>query len=409
MPPRRRPARLALAAGAVLVVAAASGVAVLKVASGAGAAAPAASRTPRDLPRVDSTLPAWLAPGTVLTVTGWTTPGTRVTLLANGRTLVVGKSGRLGRFRVQGVVPAPARYRIAVASAGRRVPAGRLLVRPAELAAVGDVTFGANVGAAIDAQGPGYPWLAVARVLRHADLASANLEGVVSTRGEPVPDKQYHFRGPPSALAAAARLGGIDLFTVANNHSLDYGADAFLDTLRYAHEDGLLTVGGGATLAEARRPALVSLGGLRLAVLGYSDVLPTGFTAGPDTAGTAPADPAEIAADVRAARKRADVVVVWFHWGVERDTQPTARQQALADAALGAGASVVLGAHPHVLQPIETRGRKLVAWSLGNFVFGANSPGTERTGILLVRLDTRGVTGYTLRPATIVGIQPRLN
>src|SRR5207253_662813 len=106
-----------------------------------------------------------------------------------------------------------------------------------------------------------YPWLSVHRVLAGADLATANLEGVVSTRGTAVPDKQYHFRGEPSSLAAAARFGGIDVFTLANNHSLDFGGEAFLDTLRYAHGDGLLTVGGGVDLAEARRPVLVTLGG----------------------------------------------------------------------------------------------------------------------------------------------------
>ena len=123
---------------------------------------------------------------------------------------------------------------------------------------------------------------------------------------------------------------------------------------------------------------MLEAGGLRIAVLGYSDVRPYGFDAGPDWAGTAPADPAAIAADVAAARRRADVVVVWFHWGQELEPSPNGRQQALATATLHAGASVVLGAHPHVLQPVSREGRKLVAWSLGNFVFPSGRPQTTK-------------------------------
>jgi poly-gamma-glutamate synthesis protein (capsule biosynthesis protein) len=115
-----------------------------------------------------------------------------------------------------------------------------------------------------------------------------------------------------------------------------------------------------------------------------------------------------IAADVAAARRRADLVVVWFHWGVELERLPNDRQRELADACFDAGAALVLGAHPHVLQPLSAPPRKLVAWSLGNFVFPPHSPGTERTGVLLVGLDAAGVRGYGFRPATIVGVQPRL-
>src|ERR687895_121855 len=112
--------------------------------------------------------------------------------------------------------------------------------------------------------------------------------------------------------------------------------------------------------------------------------------------------------DVGAARRRADVVVAYFHWGVERATTPNARQRSLAQVALDAGAHVVLGAHPHVLQPIERTRRRLVAWSLGNFVFAAHSPGTERTGILRVRLGARGVIGRGFRRARIHGVRPQL-
>jgi hypothetical protein len=359
-------------------------------------------------PRVTSQLPAWLAPGGRLVVEGWAGPRRRVVLLHGKRALATTTSGQLGRFRLRLRAPAPGRFRLAVRSPEGSARVGSLRVRPLVLAAVGDVTFGDRVEHLIATSGPRYPWLSVARVLRAADLATANLEGAVSTRGSPVPGKEYTFRGPPAALGAAAGFAGLDVVSLANNHTLDFGVEAFADTLRAARRFGLRTVGGGGDLDAARRPALFATGGIRIAFLGYSDVRPLGFTAGAGVPGTAPADPGLIAADVARARRSADVVVVWFHWGEERETWPNDRQEGFAAAALQAGAAVVLGAHPHVLQPVSRPApRRLIAWSLGNFVFPAHSIGTEATGILLIRLDARGVRGYSWRRARISGVQPR--
>jgi len=100
---------------------------------------------------------------------------------------------------------------------------------------------------------------------------------------------------------------------------------------------------------------------------------------------------------------------VWFHWGVELRREPDARQQRLAAAALNAGAVLVLGAHPHVFGPISRPDdRRLVAWTLGNFVFPSQSAGTRATGILEVRLDARGVRGYRVVPA-LAGVQPTIS
>jgi poly-gamma-glutamate synthesis protein (capsule biosynthesis protein) len=264
------------------------------------------------------------------------------------------------------------------------------------------------VADAVAAHGIAYPWSSVAPVLRGADMATLNLEGAISSRGLPGPGRQYHFRGGPGLLQGAARVAGVDVVTVANNHSHDFGRVALLDTLAAARAAGVRTVGGGATDDLARRPAIVTAGGLRVAFLGYTDVRPLGTDAGPDWAGAARADPMAILADVRAARARADVVVVWFHWGVELAREPNARQRELASVALAAGASLVLGAHPHVLQPLAREGRRLVAWSLGNFVFPASSAGTTSSGILLADLDAGGVAAARLRPATIRGFRPEL-
>jgi poly-gamma-glutamate capsule biosynthesis protein CapA/YwtB (metallophosphatase superfamily) len=358
---------------------------------------------------VHSALPPWSAPGTILRVGGRTAPETAVELWIGTRRRATAMSGPAGGFTFRVRVPwRQGRYPVAVVAGDTRAAPGALRVRPLTLAAVGDVTFGDGVGTAIARHGPRWPWRSVAPALRAPDLALANLEGAVSTRGTPAPGKLYTFRGPPAALRAAASFAGIDVVSLANNHSLDYGRAAFLDTIANARRFGLRTVGGGSGLTAARRPAIVKRGGLRVAFLGFSDVRPLGFDAGPGRPGTTPAFPEIVRADVRAARRRSDAVVAYFHWGIERATLPTWRQRDLAQTALDAGATVVLGAHPHVLQPVERRGRRLVAWSLGNFVFAAHSPSTRRTGILRVRLGARGVIAADLRRARIDWVRPRL-
>jgi poly-gamma-glutamate capsule biosynthesis protein CapA/YwtB (metallophosphatase superfamily) len=284
----------------------------------------------------------------------------------------------------------------------------RVRSRYVSLASVGDINLGNGPGAYIAQLGVRYPWTSVAPVLRRADVAFGNLECAVSTRGAPIP-KQFNFRGRPAALRAMARYAGFDVLNLANNHVGDYGAAAMLDTVRLARRYGMTAVGAGGSLASAARPRVVERLGLRIAFVGFSDILPASFFAGAGWAGTQQATAGHIRASVGAARRRADVVIATFHWGVERATIEDARQRGFAAEALRAGATAVIGAHPHVLQPIRSGGpRRLVAYGLGNFVFGAGSPGTASTGILELRLSTRGVERSRFPRAVIEATRPRL-
>ena len=174
-------------------------------------------------------------------------------------------------------------------------------------------------------------------------------------------------------------------------------------------------MGGGADEAAARAPVFVEVHGVRVAFLarvatpreagGFSI---DEWAAGPTSAGLAVGDPATLAADVTAARQSADVVIVLLHAGDEYQHQPNATQRALAEAALAAGADAVIGAHPHVVQPIEQRGAQLVAWSLGNFVFDldevdrANIPPPRVTLVLRLTFAAgRGLVGYQVVPMTL--------
>lgn len=300
------------------------------------------------------------------------------------------------------------RYRFrAVAPGAEPSPSVLVRARDVVLDAVGDINLGDGPATVMRTRGLRFPWTGVARELRSADVAFGNLECAVSTRGRPVP-KQFNFRGRPAALRVAARYAGFDVVNLANNHVGDYGRGALLDTVRYVRRFGMVGVGAGRDLAAARRPRVVERLGLRIAFVGFSDILPASFAAGRGRPGTVFATHARIAEDVRRAGRGADVVIATFHWGVERARRPDGRQRAFARAALLAGADAVIGAHPHVLQPIERRGRAVVAYSLGNFVFGAGSPGTTSTGILKLRLSARGVEGVRFLRARISGTRPEL-
>ena len=348
----------------------------------------------------------WRAPGVPVSVGGFAGAGERVVLRANGRAVASAAAGPLGRYRLRFAPRASGRYRLLVTTATRRRAAGSLVVRPVVVDAVGDVTFGEEVGPALAAHGGAYPWTFIAPTLRRADITVGNLETAVGSAGTAQP-KEFTFRGPPSGLQPMANLAGFDALTLANNHSGDFGAEGLLETLRSVRAAGIIPFGAGADEAAARKPAVLEAGGLKVAFLGYSDVNPLGFNATASGPGTAKADTALIASDVRAARRHADVVVCFLHWGVELHPDPDMRQQQIAAACLSAGAAVVLGAHPHVLGPVSAPGRRsLIAWSLGNFVFPSAGV-TARTGILQVHLGADGVRGFRLLPVRIAGFQPQ--
>ncbi len=243
--------------------------------------------------------------------------------------------------------------------------------------------------------------------LRKADIAFGNLEAAVSERGTPFP-KQFNFRGTPAALAGLRRRSGIDVLNLANNHVGDYGQQAMLDTVRGVERLGMKAVGAGRDLRRALAPQIIERMGLRLGFVGFSNIAPVEFAATEDGPGTAWATPEAVTSAVQAARREADIVVATFHWGIEKQTLESADQRLLADAAVNAGAQLVIGAHPHTLQPVRRQGSALVAYSLGNFVFGAYSTDTSTTGILEVDLTAEGVSAARWREGRITGGRPEL-
>ncbi len=207
----------------------------------------------------------------------------------------------------------------------------------------------------------------VVDLAREADLFVLNLECCISERGEPWrrPGKPFFFRAPPAAAQALAHLG-VSCVTLANNHALDFGPEALLDTLDHLAAVGIAWVGAGEDAERARAPAVLQAGGFRLAVIGVTDH-PEDFAAGPSRPGVAFADlesgvPDWLTADI--GRLEADSVLVTPHWGPNMMPEPVAHVRLAARVLVDAGATLVAGHSAHVFQGIQGR----VLYDLGDFL-----------------------------------------
>jgi len=270
---------------------------------------------------------------------------------------------------------------------------------PFTLAAGGDVLGDRQVGVYIDKHGGAAPLAKVAHLLSDAHVAFVNLESPLSDKGTRKTEKDVTFRGRV-ALVDGLASAGIDVVSLANNHALDWGSAALLDTIDRLTAAGVASSGAGVDLAAARAPALLDTPAGKVAVLAYTSILPEGFAAGADRAGVNPTRPDQerLLADVNTANETADWVVVSLHWGVEYEGYANASQREFAHAIVDAGADLVLGHHPHVLQGFEIYRDKLIAYSLGDFVFDHYSRVTGEAVVLRVEMLQSGPPSFTLVP-----------
>ena len=262
------------------------------------------------------------------------------------------------------------------------------------LLAGGDVLMTRTEPAGVD------PFALLEPRLDSSDLSLVNVEMAISDRGSPH-WKEFVFRAPPSAAERIA-AGGVSVANLANNHANDYGPDALLDTVELLEAAGVATVGAGRDADEAYQYRLLSTeNGVRVAFVGASMIVPSSFAASAATPGIASAHSpgrARVLDTVRAAVAEADAVIVAVHWGIERDTCPSNEQRLFARQLLDAGADAVIGHHPHVLQPVESTGGKLVAYSLGNFVWHVRSGVLGETGVLQIDFDGDEVVAWEFHP-----------
>jgi poly-gamma-glutamate capsule biosynthesis protein CapA/YwtB (metallophosphatase superfamily) len=240
-------------------------------------------------------------------------------------------------------------------------------------------------------------------VLRAADFTAVNFETSVTSRGAPQP-KTYHFRTVPAAFTAL-RDAGVDLVTMANNHVLDYGPVGLADTLAAARAARFPYVGIGTDAAAAWAPYVTTVKGMRIAVVGVSQVaeLASSWVATANRPGEANAiDLSRTLAAVRAARRLAPTVIVFMHWGTEGEACPDPNQLSLARKLAAAGASIIVGAHAHMLQGSGWLGHTFVAYGMGNFLWWESSYSTA-TGILELTIHPHAPLTARFIPAVVSG------
>lgn len=212
--------------------------------------------------------------------------------------------------------------------------------------------------------------------MNQADLTMINEEFPFSSRGTAAEDKQFTFRIDPSRVNVFQDLG-VDIVTLANNHVLDYGQDALLDTFDTLKNAQIQYVGAGNNYEEAKQRKEFELNGTKIGILAATRVIPVpGWAAGSSSGVFSTYDPSGLVAEIKSAKESCDIVITYIHWGIERDEYPQEYQRELAKKYIDAGADIVIGAHPHVLQGIEYYNGKPILYSLGNFIFGNQIPKT---------------------------------
>lgn len=249
---------------------------------------------------------------------------------------------------------------------------------------VGDVLLASGVDTLMKKNGYDYPYRDVKSYLHKPDLTIANLESSVSDRGKAAENKEYVYRASPLSLPALAEAG-IDLVNLANNHVMDYGTEGLLDTLDYLDRAKISRVGAGRDAAEAFKPVIIEKKGIKIAFLSYSRVVPDhSWKAGVNKPGVADTYNYTLPVEsIKQASRQADLVVVIAHWGLERKDRPEAYQTDLAHRFIDAGADLIVGSHPHVLQGFEQYKGKWIAYSLGNFIFTTNEVKETLDSIIL--------------------------
>ncbi|WP_068786420.1 CapA family protein [Paenibacillus phocaensis] len=264
----------------------------------------------------------------------------------------------------------------------------------------GDTIFSGKVEQRLEKAGYDLPFEYVRGLFQHDDLTVLNLETPVTTGGEPAQDKTFVFKSPPKAIGPMAKAG-VDAVNLANNHVLDQGVSGLQDTMKALRQHHVMYVGAGKNSKEAYAPVYFDRKGIKIALLGFSRVVPEpGWVAGSNKPGVASAYVPEPALKaIQAARNNADLVLVIAHWGKERTTKLEDHQQELAHAFIDAGADLVIGGHPHVMQGLEQYKGKWIAYSTGNFIFTkSKDPKTWETAVFAASCTRSGDCTLKLIP-----------
>lgn len=262
------------------------------------------------------------------------------------------------------------------------------------LSFVGDIMFDKSVAGFIKSKGEDYVFQGYEKHFKNSDIVFGNLETALSYNGKPMEDKQYTFRSSPK-LAPFLKKYNFFAVSIANNHVLDYGRIAFTDTMKALKDSGISYGGGGYNKKEALEGAVLEKKGLRIGFIAFTGVVPSvDWYAGekrPGIIGAYKVHEAEVLEAVSNLRANCDVLVVSLHWGKEGTVKVRKQEEELAHKLVDTGADVVVGHHPHVVQPFELYKDRLILYSLGNFIFTtSHSEINNKTVMATARFDKNG-------------------
>ena len=279
------------------------------------------------------------------------------------------------------------------------------------LVAVGDISFSRGVERMVKKQKDlNYPFLKIRDYLKSADLVFGNLETPI-TEGPEIPDFEMVFRSNPGT-EQTLKQAGFSVLSLANNHTPNFGEQGLKDTFNYLAEVGIKFVGAGNNEQEANQPVYIETKGIKFAFLAYNDtdIVPASYEAANSHAGTAFMRTEKMAEAVKEAKQKTDFVIISMHAGIEYTDKPNDSQVNFAHAAIDAGADLVIGHHPHVVQTMEKYKGKYIFYSLGNFVFDQPQSQETKEGLAIkVYFAKDGINKISLLPVVMENlVQPRM-
>jgi poly-gamma-glutamate synthesis protein (capsule biosynthesis protein) len=256
--------------------------------------------------------------------------------------------------------------------------------KPITLIFVGDIMFDRGVELKVNKYGQEnwkFPFMKIADDLKKADILFGNLEDPISDKGRKV-GSIYSFRADPKVIEGL-NYAGFDVLSVANNHIFDYSKEAMEDTFSRLKRAGIDYVGGGFNEKEAHSSVIKEVNGIKIGFLAYTNLGSEHWIVNQEKSGITRLTKETLERDLKEAKKKADLVVVSFHFGDEYQSKSNSTQQFWAHLAIDSGADLIIGHHPHVTQEIEEYKGKYIAYSLGNFVFDQSFSEETMQGLLL--------------------------
>jgi len=252
------------------------------------------------------------------------------------------------------------------------------------LIAGGDVMLSRGTAKYIEKSGPTYPFEKIYDEIRKYDIAFANLESVISTAGKRFsPNKGIYFRADPSVVTGLV-YSGFDVFSLGNNHSLDWGVDAIKETMRLLDKNGLKYTGVGRTEEEAFKPAVLSVRGTTIAFISFNDIYPFEVQENrTNVMQTLMMNEPLLQDKIKYLSDRYDILIASVHSGAEYINEPEPQKVRKMRKLIDYGTDIVIGTHPHVVQGIEVYRGGLIAYSLGNCIFDQSWSQETSTGMML--------------------------